>query len=618
LAVDFNPKSAICSLKFHFSEESAMVRSAVIFAAFFVPGLAVAQTTTTTTTPDGRTITVTTTQTLGGVNSVVIGPAQVDGAALPLPNGFPARDTAPATGTAVIRGRVLDASSGTPVRKASVRIFSPQIRENRSAVTDLEGRYEFTDLPAGQFNLNVTKTGYVDLGYGQTTAGEMGKTLKVADKQVVEKIDFALPRGAVITGRVLDEFGEPIADVQVSALRNQFTPSGQRPVNAGRFATTNDIGEFRLFGIPPGQYFLSASYRQMMTVGPMATVQGDTSGYAVTYYPGTANLADAQKLTIGLGGSVFDVTLMLVPTRTARISGFVLDGKGRPVKQGSVMVIPRSPAGGSIGSGGGMIRPDGWFTISNVAPGEYTLRGMTPGQPGSQPETAMATVSVNGIDLTDVQLEPVKPISVSGRVIMDPVAARTFKPEMMRLTAPPSEPGPFMGPMAPPAAVRDDLTFEFQASPGPSVVRLIGPAGWMIKSVSLNGADVTDGITFRNEGVSGLEVELTNKVPDLSGQVTNGNGDAVLDYFAIVFPQDQELWIAPGPGRTGMTRPDDQGRYRFRSLRPGNYYVVAVEHVQTGEWMDPTFMESIRSRATRVTLNEGDTLVTDLKLVQPR
>ena len=172
------------------------------------------------------------------------------------------------------------------------------------------------------------------------------------------------------------------------------------------------------------------------------------------------------------------------------------------------------------------------------------------------------------------------------------------------------------GPLPPPAAVRDDLTFEFKASPGPSAVRLTGPAGWMIKSVSLNGADVTDRITFRDDDVSGLEVELTNKVPDLSGQVTNGKGDAVFDYFAIAFPQDQQLWDAPGPGRAGMTRPDDQGRYRFRTLRPGNYYVVAVDHVQIGEWMNPAFMEAVHTHATRITVNEGDVQTLDLRLVQ--
>jgi hypothetical protein len=283
-----------------------------------------------------------------------------------------------------------------------------------------------------------------------------------------------------------------------------------------------------------------------------------------------------------------------------------------------VMLVPRNTAFSPIGGGGGMIREDGTFTINGVAPGDYTLRGMLPGLPGATPDTFLANISVNGVDLTDVRLEPVKPISVSGHVVLDPVAARSFKPETMRLNAPPSEPGPTFGPLPPPAAVRDDLTFEFKASPGPSAVRLNGPAGWMIKSVFLNGSDVTEGLTFSNGDVSGLEIELTNKVPDLSGQVTNNNGDAVLDYYAIAFPQDEQRWNAPGIGRTAMVRPDDQGRFRIRTLRPGNYYIVAVEHVQTGEWNDPAFLESVRSRATRVTLNEGDTLVADLKLVQPR
>src|SRR5262245_16935082 len=312
---------------------------------------------------------------------------------------------------------------------------------------------------------------------------------------------------------------------------------------------------------------------------------------------------------------------MLVPARTAHVSGIVLDGQGRPVRQGSVMLMPRSPAmGGPIGGGGGMIRPDGTFTVNGVTPGEDTPRGMVPGQgqPGMPPEAAMATISVNGIDLTDIRLEPVKPISVSGHVVLDPVAAQTFKADTMRLSAPPSEPGPFFGPVPPPAAVHEDLTFEFKASTGPATVRLASPPGWMIKSVSLSGADVTDSITFEHDDVTGLEVELTNKVPDLSGAVTNSRGDQVLDYYAIAFPQDQQHWNAPGVGRTAMVRPDDQGRFRFRTLRPGNYYIVAVEHVQAGEWMDPAFMESVQPRATRVVLNEGDTLVTDLKLVQPR
>src|SRR5262245_53418823 len=248
-----------------------MVRTAYVFAALLVPGLSVAQTTAITQAPDGRTVTFTTAVASDAIAQVDLAAPQggvVIGGFVP-PTGIPSRDTQPVTGSSVIRGRVIDASTGAPLRKAAVRIFGPQIREMRSAITDAEGRYEFIDLPAGQFNVNVTKAGYVDLAYGQTSPGEMGKQLRVGDKQVVEKVDFTLPRGAVITGRVLDEFGEPVADAQVSVLRNSFTAAGPRPVNAGRFATTNDIGEFRLFGIAPGQYFLSASYRgQLMSVGP--------------------------------------------------------------------------------------------------------------------------------------------------------------------------------------------------------------------------------------------------------------------------------------------------------------------------------------------------------------
>ena len=65
-----------------------------------------------------------------------------------------------------------------------------------------------------------------------------------------------------------------------------------------------------------------------------------------------------------------------------------------------------------------------------------------------------------------------------------------------------------------------------------------------------------------------------------------------------------------------MVRPDDQGRFRFRTLRPGNYYVVAVDHVETGEWMDPAFMESMHARSAHITVNEGDTQTLDLKLVR--
>src|SRR4026209_727649 len=112
----------------------------------------------------------------------------------------------PKTGTARLRGRVLSVENGGPVRRAQVRILSPDIG-SKSAMTDAEGRYEFRDLPAGRFNMSVTIAGYVTIQYGQTRQCESCKALDLTDGQVMDKADFSLPRGSAISGRLVDEFG---------------------------------------------------------------------------------------------------------------------------------------------------------------------------------------------------------------------------------------------------------------------------------------------------------------------------------------------------------------------------------------------------------------------------
>src|SRR3989440_9881660 len=182
---------------------------------------------------------------------------------------MPPRDSPQATqpGTAVIRGRVVAADTGQPLRKAQVRIFAPEIRENRLATADADGKYEFKEVKAGRYNVTASKGSYVALQYGQTRPFEPGKPLEILANQTIEKVDFALPRGGIVTGRVLDEFGEPLPDTMVSVQRYQNFNGQRRLAPDGRPATTNDIGEFRLFAIPPGQYYLSATLRPMGSGG---------------------------------------------------------------------------------------------------------------------------------------------------------------------------------------------------------------------------------------------------------------------------------------------------------------------------------------------------------------
>lgn len=159
------------------------------------------------------------------------GPIIPQGAAQPGPAAprvqMPARDRTAVEapkGTARISGRVVAADTGTPLRRAQVRIGSPDVRVNRTVGTDAEGRFEVADLPAGRYSLMVTRDGYVSLQFGQQRPFEPGRPLELTNGQVVERVDFALPRGSVISGRVTDELGEPVSGVRMQAVRYRYLP----------------------------------------------------------------------------------------------------------------------------------------------------------------------------------------------------------------------------------------------------------------------------------------------------------------------------------------------------------------------------------------------------------
>jgi hypothetical protein len=533
-------------------------------------------------------------------------PAGVPGVQMPQ---MPPRDTASSTkpGTATLRGHVVAADTGQPIRKAQVRVMAAEVRENRMTTTDADGRFEFKLLPAGRYNVSASKGSYVGLQYGQQRPFEPGKPLEILDGQTVEKVDFALPRGGVITGRILDEFGEPLADAQVAAQRYQNVQGRRRLVPAGRPAMTNDIGEFRLFAIPPGQYYLSATLRNMG--------MGDTddrSGYAPTYFPGTPNMAEAQKVTIGIGQIVSDLNMALLPTRTARITGTAVDTAGRPM-MGMVMSVPRGDSMMMMFGPPSQIKPDGSFSIGGLAPGSYVLQ--TPGGPDG--EYASAEVTINGDDVSGIRLVGSKPSKATGRVVVDPAAAAALRPSTLRVTVQPVVfDTPMMGGTGGPAVVNDDLTFELKTRPGKMKIALAGPMqGWSIRAVRYRNVDITDsGIEFRaNEDVTDIELELTNRVTDLSGLVNDGRGAAVKEYSVVVFPQDRDKWT-PSSRYMRTGRPDQDGRFKLTGLPPGDYHIVALDYVDPNDWNEPEYLERVRSKATSVTIGEGETKSVDLRI----
>jgi protocatechuate 3,4-dioxygenase beta subunit len=508
-------------------------------------------------------------------------------------------------GTSTLRGQVVAADTGLPLRKAQVRIFAAEIRENRMATTDGDGRYEFKEVRAGRYTISANKGSYVGLSYGQQRPADVPKPLQILDNQTVERVDLALPRGTVITGRIVDEFGEPMSDVQIAPQRYEFVRGQRRLTPAGRSATTDDMGEFRLFGVPPGQYYLSATWH---STGQMNAE--DKTAYAPMYFPGTDNPAQAQRLTLAAGQQISDVVMALKPMKATRISGTAMTSDGRPMI-GSVMAMSANGFGFNVTSGAG-IRQDGTFLLSGVAPGEYTLRAQVFGASGPG-ETATMKITATGEDIDGVQLIGAKPSTGIGRVILDPAEAAAVPPGLMFMVMP-LDPGDMpMG--SAPARLADDGSFELKSSPGRMRINMMGPGGWMIRAIRVGGTDVTDaGLDFKaNEDITGIEIELTHKLTVISGLVTNARGEAVKDYSAIAFAQDREKWKVVNRYQ-GVGRPDQDGRFKISGLPASDYYIIALDKIDPGQMGDPEFLDAIRAKATPITIHDGETRTIDLKV----
>jgi hypothetical protein len=588
--------------------------------------------------------------------------AVIPGPAIQRPQtpGAPPRDNAnreaPA-GTSVIRGRVTAADSGNPLRRAQVRIAATDVRMMQTANTDADGRFEFIRLPAARYTINVMRSGYVTLSFGQQRPFEPGKPLNLGDGEVAEKIDFALPRGSVIIGRITDEDGEPMAGARVQAMRYQYLPTGQRQLVPGNMGApgnpfgivTDDLGQFRVYGLMPGTYVLSAasSMNGMMTFvntggsAAMMSMAGDAAdannGYVTTYYPGTANPDEAQAISVGLSQET-SAYFSLIPARLSRISGFVRTSQGQPAA--GLMLMLRTVVGaGNNSSGGGMTGPDGSFTLTNVAPGEHfidvrprlgppmaaTISGAAPAAQ-AEPEFATVPISVSGQDIAGLVITTTPGSTVSGRLVFDgthPVTTSQGGPGQTRVIVEPADIGnnTFM----PPAinsidngAVDGAGAFQIRGVSGRVLFRPAGtPQGWFFKSVTLNGTDITD-MAFEvraGTNVTGLEMVLTDQQTTVSGTVKNSRGETVKDYVLAILPDN--LREGSNPQRFVRTvRPDQNGQYKTIGLPAGDYVAFAVESLDQGGIYDPLYQHEMKARGKTFRLTDGQTLTLDLPLAQ--
>ena len=529
----------------------------------------------------------------------------------------PQRADAP-RGTSIIRGQIVAADTGAPIRRAQVRVNSPDAREGRVATTDQQGRFEFKELPAGRYSMTASKGGFVSLQYGQRRPSESGTPIELGDGQTIEKIGIALPRGSVLGGRITDEFGEPVANASVTAFRYGYAGGARRMMPGGQNSrdTTDDQGQYRLFGLPPGDYYVSATLR---TGGPEVTdPMGELSGYAATYYPGTPNVAEAAKITLAVSQENTGVSFGLIATKLVRVSGQVLMSDGAPATNGMVMLVPATASGRpgiamQQGGAGNRIDQTGTLRLTNVAAGRYQVQARAGGR---EFEIAKMDLVVGAEDVSGLTLVTAPGAMVSGNIVSDTGEPLDFKPAQLQIGARPASPDTAMGPGQGASRVGDDWSFSLRNITDAVIFRAQPPQGWALKAVVINGQEITDTPTEfpAGQSVTGMQIVLTKKITSLTGQVTDSRGNPVLDATLVVFPSDEKLWTYQSRF-IKAARPDQEGKFRVTGLPgPGNYLAVALQGLEDGQAGDPEFLATIKDLGTKVELGEGESKAVDVKL----
>jgi hypothetical protein len=479
-------------------------------------------------------------------------------------------------------------------------------------------------LPAGRYTVTASKGGFVSLQYGQRRPSESGTPLDLGDAQVLERIVIGLPRGSVISGRVTDEFGEPVANAVVSAMRYGYSAGARRLLpgaGANSRDTTDDQGQFRLFGLSPGEYLVSAAYR---AGGEVTDPAGEPTGYAPTYYPGTPNPMEAQRVSVAVGQELSSVTFALVATRLVRVSGAVIDAHGQPAAGGNVILVPVSArsASGPPAMQASTTRVDGGgqFRLTNVVPGRYTLQVRSGRGPRGMQEGAgqfgRIEITVGTDDLDGVVVVMGYGARVIGHVTTDTSAAPTIRPQQVQIGARSADPDPGLpGSMGPQVRVNEDWTFEINGLFEPRYFRAQLPTGWTLKSVLLNGQDITDTpVAFpAGQTISGMQIVISERSTQVTGRVTDNAGTAITDTTVVVFPVDEALWTYQSRF-VRTARPDQGGQFQVLGLPAyERYLAVPVQALEDGQAGDPEFLARIRPLATSFSLNDGESRVVNLR-----
>jgi protocatechuate 3,4-dioxygenase beta subunit len=541
----------------------------------------------------------------------------------------PARDTpqqkggvAESVGTASIAGVVVnDEAPAKPVRRATVTLTGGVIA-NRAETTDDAGAFAFRELPPGRYTLAASRPSFVRMAYGARRHDRPGVALAVAAGETVSGLTLTMPRGAVITGVVRDQRGRPLRGASVTALqpgvqnyeRTLAPARTAQAAGAQITATTDERGEYRLFGLPAGLYAVQVRARLIPPAGAAPSVPTALSLQALFYHPSTVDPNAAAMVSVHPAEERqgIDVTVGEAPTADLRgtVTGIPAGAPG-----GYVFLVP---GGASVASAA--IDAGGRFVFTGVPPGDYTIAARV-STPKDQPVQALwgrTTVSAYGQAIENLFVDLRPGHSIRGRLTIDERAATAA--DLSRLTVVMHAVAPWRS-EALHARVAPDGTFVIDAVT-PGRYRLIAsapatpgtPPAVALRSVRLNGQEYADlPIDLAPDAPIGeMGVSLTTRSQRLSGRILDDAGRPKPDLSLLVFAADPRYWLTVSR-RVQLVRAATDGFFEVPDLPAGDYRMVAFGEAEPDDPSDPRFLEPLLPAAIPLTLAPGERKVQDIR-----
>ena len=564
--------------------------------------------------------------------------------ALPLTLPCIGQSAAQAPAPAAIAGIVLKQPSNEPVKKALIELIAENQNEegNYTALSATDGRFLIENIQAGRYRLFVERTGYQEVN--QRRHPSDGRVLTLAAGQEIKDCVLMLQAAAVVEGRVTDEDGDPLPEAQVAVLRQTFVAGRTHWEQAGA-ERTNDLGEYRIPSLVPGNYFVSVSpppnYRALIeTSGKSAGAHSpDTNkpahmSYQATYYPGTHDRTQASAIHLHAGDD-FPMNFSLTPSPSLTIRGSV----GNLPAGASAAIMLQSNDFNLVLNGAEMHK-DGSFEIRDVSPGAYTIFATVEGAP--VPMMARQPLQLTSSNVEGIHLAPQAGGSINGHLRFETGYSTIRNDASQMFLQLRSAEGDDETPIAfglsgasNVTQVNPDGSFEWKNVPAGRYFVQISDASsapdWFLKSVSAAGSDASAGGFSVGGGSSTLDLVAAANGAVINGVVTepkefSNDPSAPAQPAGTEFTQnepaaDVTVVAIPEPrfrSRLDLYRKsvsDQDGHFTLRGLAPGSYTLFAWESVEGEAYYNTEFLSAYEGRGTALHSSEGDRVSVQLKVI---